>query len=82
MLLALVCREPMGRACPLCPGISDVDLFRYCQGVIGFDTLNFSTCQSRRSAIIRHIKINGLSEKLDHKLFESFSGRFPVKTYG
>ena len=26
-----------GRACPLCPGISDVNLFRYCQGVINFD---------------------------------------------
>jgi hypothetical protein len=24
----------MGRACPLCPGISDINLFRYCQGVI------------------------------------------------
>jgi hypothetical protein len=23
-----------GRACPLCPGISDINLFRYCQGVI------------------------------------------------
>ncbi len=26
-----------GRACPLCPGISDINLFRYCQGVIHFD---------------------------------------------
>src|ERR1700730_6422712 len=24
----------LGRACPLCPGISDINLFRYCQGVI------------------------------------------------
>ena len=24
----------MGRACPLCPGISDINLFRYCQRVI------------------------------------------------
>ena len=24
----------MGRACPLCPCISDINLFRYCQGVI------------------------------------------------
>lgn len=23
-----------GRAYPLCPGISDINLFRYCQGVI------------------------------------------------
>src|SRR3984957_10674400 len=23
-----------GRGCPLCPGISDINLFRYCQGVI------------------------------------------------
>jgi hypothetical protein len=27
----------VGRACPLCPGISDINLFRYCQGVIDFD---------------------------------------------
>jgi hypothetical protein len=24
----------LGRACPLCPGISDINLFRYGQGVI------------------------------------------------
>jgi hypothetical protein len=24
----------MGRACPLCPGISDVNLFRYCEGIV------------------------------------------------
>ena len=27
----------MGRACPLCPGISDINLFRYRQGVIDLD---------------------------------------------
>jgi hypothetical protein len=26
-----------GRACLLCPGISDINLFRYCQGVIDLD---------------------------------------------
>ena len=26
-----------GRACQLCPGISDINLFRYGQGVIHFD---------------------------------------------
>jgi hypothetical protein len=26
-----------GRARPLCPGISDVNLFRYCEGVIYLD---------------------------------------------
>ena len=26
-----------GRACLLCPGISEVNLFRYCQGVIDLD---------------------------------------------
>ena len=26
-----------GRACPLCPGISDINLFRYCEGIIHFD---------------------------------------------
>jgi len=25
-------RLEIGRACPLCPGISDINLFRYCQG--------------------------------------------------
>jgi hypothetical protein len=28
----------MGRAFPLCPGISDINLFRYCQSVIDLDT--------------------------------------------
>jgi hypothetical protein len=27
----------VGRACPLCPGISDVSLFRYFYGVIDLD---------------------------------------------
>ena len=26
-----------GRACPLCPGISDINLFRYRKGIIDFD---------------------------------------------
>jgi hypothetical protein len=26
-----------GRACPLCPGISDIDLFRYRQSIVYFD---------------------------------------------
>ena len=28
----------VGRACPLCPGISDINLFRYCQSIIYLDT--------------------------------------------
>jgi hypothetical protein len=24
----------LGRACPLCPGISDINLFRYCQSIV------------------------------------------------
>jgi hypothetical protein len=28
----------LGRACPLCPGISDINLFRYRQGIIYFDS--------------------------------------------
>jgi hypothetical protein len=32
--LARFCRERTGRACLLCPGISDVDLFRYREGII------------------------------------------------
>jgi hypothetical protein len=35
--LALTGGWRMGRACPLCPGISDINLFRYCQGVIDLD---------------------------------------------
>jgi hypothetical protein len=27
----------VGRACPLCPGISDINLFRYCQRIIDLD---------------------------------------------
>jgi hypothetical protein len=27
----------VGRACPLCPGISDINLFRHCWGVIDLD---------------------------------------------
>jgi hypothetical protein len=26
-----------GRACPLCPGTSDINLFRYCQSIVYFD---------------------------------------------
>ena len=26
-----------GRACLLCPGISDINLFRYCEGIIYLD---------------------------------------------
>ena len=30
------CRRS-GRECPLCPDISDINLFRYCEGIIYFD---------------------------------------------
>jgi hypothetical protein len=26
-----------GRACPLCPGISDINVFSYCQSIIHLD---------------------------------------------
>jgi len=32
--LALTGRWRLGRACPLSPGISDINLFRYCQGIV------------------------------------------------
>jgi hypothetical protein len=32
--LVRFCGERTGRACLLCPGISDVDLFRYREGII------------------------------------------------
>src|SRR5690349_11941522 len=34
LLLAQICRCWSGRACRLCPDISDVDLFRYREGII------------------------------------------------
>ena len=37
LMLAQTGRLKVGRACPLCPGISDINLFRYCQGVIDLD---------------------------------------------
>ena len=36
-LLARFGRARTGRACPLCPGISDVDLFRYRKYIVHFD---------------------------------------------
>jgi hypothetical protein len=39
--------------------------------IIGFDTLSFSTCQSPRSDIIRHIEINDLSEHSIGKMVSS-----------
>jgi hypothetical protein len=36
--MAQNCHLNVGRACPLCPCISDINLFRYCQGVIDLDT--------------------------------------------
>src|SRR5215813_8215540 len=35
--MAPSCQTMRGRACPLCPGYSDVDLFRYGKCVIDFD---------------------------------------------
>jgi hypothetical protein len=32
--MAQSCRCVLGRACPLCPDISDVDLFRYREGIV------------------------------------------------
>src|SRR5258706_15355009 len=37
LLLAQTGQWRSGRACPLCPGISDINLFRYRQGIIYFD---------------------------------------------
>jgi hypothetical protein len=36
--LAQSCQSRPGRACPLCPGNSDINLFSYSQGIIDFDT--------------------------------------------
>jgi hypothetical protein len=36
-LLAQIGGPTTGRACPLCPGISDIDLFRYRQSIVYFD---------------------------------------------
>ena len=32
-----ICRSKVGRACLLCPGISDIDLFGYRKGIIYLD---------------------------------------------
>ena len=37
LLLTQICRSEAGRACPLCPGNSDVNLFSYGQGIINLD---------------------------------------------
>jgi hypothetical protein len=37
LLLAQTGGQKSGRACPLCPSISDIDLFRYRQGIVYFD---------------------------------------------
>ena len=37
LLLAQTGGQRSGRACPLCPGISDINLFRYCQSIVYFD---------------------------------------------
>jgi hypothetical protein len=37
LLLARSCLDQTGRACPLCPGKSDLDLFRYGESVVDFD---------------------------------------------
>jgi hypothetical protein len=36
--MALVRRSWSGRACPLCPGDSDINLFRYGEGIIDLDS--------------------------------------------
>ena len=42
-----------GRACPLCPGTSDINSFRYCEGIIYFDAeiydRAFDLCMSEQS---------------------------------
>jgi hypothetical protein len=37
LLLAQTGGWRSGRACPLCPGISDINLFRYCQNIVYLD---------------------------------------------
>src|SRR5262249_1489638 len=36
-LLALTCQKRRGRACPLCPGTSDINLFCYRERIVDFD---------------------------------------------
>jgi len=35
--MAQLCENGMGRACLLCPGISDVNLFGYRKGIVNLD---------------------------------------------
>jgi hydroxymethylpyrimidine pyrophosphatase-like HAD family hydrolase len=47
------------------------DLLSIVKVAVGFDTLGFSTCQSRRSAIVRQIKINDLFAPYNGKMLSS-----------
>src|SRR3984893_11829280 len=43
-----------GRACPFWPGISDINLFRYCQGVIDLDAeISILVCPSKSWTALR-----------------------------
>jgi hypothetical protein len=43
----------MGRACPLCPSISDINMFCYCQSVFNFDAEMILVWPSRSWTALR-----------------------------
>jgi hypothetical protein len=50
-----------GGACLLCPGISDINLFRYCKGIIHFDAEISDRCACRKSN--SHIQVMKSAKK-------------------
>src|SRR6266704_2416312 len=53
-----------GRACPLCPGRSDINLFRYCQSIIYFDAEIYSsvTEDEKHVPLVRALESGRLSD--------------------
>ena len=61
----------MGRARPLCPGISDINLFRYRKGVIDF---NAETRPSNGYGQGRDVRLKELAGSFTGGLFSDESG--------
>jgi hypothetical protein len=73
--VARFCRERMGRACLLCPDISDIDLFRYRQRIIHLDIWDNDT---RLWSYEGTKEPSGL-DRIDYRFLPSFGsgpGRF------
>jgi hypothetical protein len=78
-----ICRCWTGRACPLCPGISDVDLFRYREGIIDLDAgVIVRTHEEPEQPSLRlHGHINE-QQIFDNPLEANFQGKLRVRAIG